>query len=60
MSDDNPVHMPDGDGVDIAVEGDEEKPGDTVDVPGNVDRPEFRKDLGKATIRLSLKRPAQY
>ena len=47
MSDDNPVHMPDGIGVDTAVEG------DNVDVPGNknVDRPEFRKDFGKATIQ---------
>ena len=58
MSDDNPVYMPDGIGVDIAVDGDEEKPGDNVDVdvPGNrnVDRLEFRKDFGKD------KRPAQY
>ena len=56
MSDDNPVYMPDGIGVDIAVDG--EKPGVNVDVdvPGNrnVDRPEFRKDFGND------KSPAQY
>ena len=58
MYDDSPVYMPDGIGVDIAVDGDEEKPGVNVDVdvPGNrnVDRPEFRKDFGND------KRPAQY
>ena len=54
-----------GIGVDIAVEGDVEKPADNVDVPGNrnVDRPEFRKDFGMATnstfIILSLKISAQ-
>ena len=43
-------------GVVVAVDG--EKPGVNVDVdvPGNrnVDRPEFRKDFGMATIQHSL------
>ena len=51
-----------GIGVDIAVEGDVEKPDDNVDVPGNrnVDRPEFRKDFGMATIQHSLDYLSKY
>ena len=64
MSDNNPVYMPDAIGVDIAVDGDGEKPGDNVDVdvPGNknVDRPEFRKDFGMATIQHSLDYLSKY